>query len=144
MPPSPGAEAGSIVVTPENVIEVAAEPVEKLVDTTGAGDLYAAGFLYGVATERDLTACGRLAGLAAAEIISHIGARPETSLADLARTKGLIGVVTARNFPRTRSTSPSFLRKQESNHSPPNKDDRLALEPLADHCSGHVSRRQRQ
>ena len=61
-----------------------------MVDTTGAGDLYAAGFLYGVATGRDLETSGRLGSLAAAEIISHIGARPEVSLRELARTKGLL------------------------------------------------------
>ena len=60
----------------------------KVVDTTGAGDLYAAGFLYGIATGRDLETAGRLGSLAAAEIISHIGARPETKLADLARQHG--------------------------------------------------------
>ena len=62
----------------------------KVVDTTGAGDLYAAGFLYGVATGRDLETAGRLGSLAAAEIISHIGARPEVSLRELARAKGLL------------------------------------------------------
>ena len=62
----------------------------KVVDTTGAGDLYAAGFLYGVATGRDLETAGRLGSLAAAEIISHIGARPEVLLRDLARTNGLV------------------------------------------------------
>ena len=60
-------------------------------DTTGAGDLYAAGFLYGIATGRDLETAGRLGSLAAAEIISHIGARPETKLEDLARKAGLLG-----------------------------------------------------
>ena len=79
--------SGSVVVTPESITEVAAQPVETVVDTTGAGDLYAAGFLYGVATHKDHASCGRLASLAAAEIISHIGARPEASLADLARAK---------------------------------------------------------
>jgi sugar/nucleoside kinase (ribokinase family) len=64
--------------------------VAKVVDTTGAGDLYAAGFLFGIATGRDLETSGRLGSLAAAEIISHIGARPETKLQDLARAKGLL------------------------------------------------------
>ena len=54
-------------------------------DTTGAGDLYAAGFLYGVATGKDLETAGRLGSLAAAEIICHIGARPEVKLGELAR-----------------------------------------------------------
>ena len=55
-----------------------------VVDTTGAGDLYAAGFLHGLTTGQDLERCGRLAALAAGEVISHYGARPETSLAELA------------------------------------------------------------
>ncbi|MCG8562852.1 MAG: adenosine kinase [Hyphomicrobiales bacterium] len=82
--------AGSLVVTPESVTEIAAVPVDTVVDTTGAGDLYAAGFLYGVAMHKDHAACGRLASLAAAEVISHIGARPEALLEDLARAEGLI------------------------------------------------------
>ncbi|CAN0445393.1 unnamed protein product, partial [Phaeothamnion confervicola] len=69
-------------------IAVAAAPVAKVVDTTGAGDLYAAGFLYGHATGKDLETCGKLGSLAAAEIISHVGARPEQPLAALARAKG--------------------------------------------------------
>jgi sugar/nucleoside kinase (ribokinase family) len=55
-----------------------------VVDTTGAGDLYAAGFLFGLSRGRDLPACGRLGSLAAAEVISHVGARPLTPLARLA------------------------------------------------------------
>jgi sugar/nucleoside kinase (ribokinase family) len=55
-----------------------------VVDTTGAGDLYAAGFLHGFTEGYDLGVCGRLGALAAAEVISHLGARPETSLAALA------------------------------------------------------------
>jgi sugar/nucleoside kinase (ribokinase family) len=61
-----------------------------LVDTTGAGDLYAAGFLFGYSKGYDLEICGRLASVAAAEIISHIGARPEIVLSELARQRGLI------------------------------------------------------
>ena len=57
----------------------------QVVDTTGAGDLYAAGFLYGVTHGYDLATSGRLASLAAAEVISHLGARPAKPLADLAR-----------------------------------------------------------
>jgi sugar/nucleoside kinase (ribokinase family) len=76
--------AGCVIVHGDEVHVVPAAPVEKVVDTTGAGDLFAAGFLFGHATGRDLAACGRLGAIAAAEIISHIGARPETGLAGLA------------------------------------------------------------
>ena len=64
--------------------EIAADPVDRCVDTTGAGDLYAAGFLYGLTHGHDLATCGRLGSLGAAEVISHLGARPEASLADRA------------------------------------------------------------
>jgi sugar/nucleoside kinase (ribokinase family) len=81
---------GSIVVTPDRTIEVGAEPVDRVVDTTGAGDLYAAGFLFGHARGLDLPVCGKLGSIAAAEIISHVGPRPETSLAGLATAQHLI------------------------------------------------------
>jgi sugar/nucleoside kinase (ribokinase family) len=74
---------GAVIVTPERSIEVPVEPVSRVVDTTGAGDLYAAGFLFGLARGLELEICGGLGALAAAEIISHVGARPETVLADL-------------------------------------------------------------
>jgi sugar/nucleoside kinase (ribokinase family) len=83
-------EKGSLILTPERIIEIEAEPVARVVDTTGAGDLYAAGFLFGRARGLNLRTCGRLASIAAAEIISHIGPRPETSLAELAREKNLL------------------------------------------------------
>jgi len=83
-------EKGSVILSDGKSVVVPPEPVAKVVDTTGAGDLYAAGFLYGVASGRDLETAGRLGSLAAAEIISHIGARPETRLQDLARAKGLL------------------------------------------------------
>lgn len=83
-------EKGSLILTRGETIEIAAEPVARVVDTTGAGDLYAAGFLFGYARNLDLSICGRLASIAAAEIISHIGPRPETPLADLARARGLL------------------------------------------------------
>jgi sugar/nucleoside kinase (ribokinase family) len=77
--------AGSVIVSGEELIEVPAEPVEHIVDTTGAGDLFAAGFLFGRVRGLDLATCGRLGSLAAAEVISHVGARPEVSLADFAK-----------------------------------------------------------
>lgn len=81
---------GSVVISGGERVHVEAEPVTRVVDTTGAGDLYAAGFLYGHARGLPLAVCGKLGSLAAAEIISHIGPRPEASLAALASAKGLI------------------------------------------------------
>ncbi len=82
-------EKGCVVLTKDKVTEVPAFPISKLVDTTGAGDLFAAGFLYGFARGADHATCGRFGGLAAAEVIQHMGARPETSLKDLAAANGL-------------------------------------------------------
>ena len=72
---------GSVVVTKDEVVEVEAHQVPKRVDTTGAGDLYAAGFLYGWSQDRPLAECGRLGSIAAAAVIGHIGPRPGMSLA---------------------------------------------------------------
>ena len=77
--------AGSVVIAGGERVEVPAEAVAKVVDTTGAGDLYAAGFLYGLTQGKDWAACARIGSICAAEIISHMGARPEASLADLVR-----------------------------------------------------------
>ncbi len=82
-------EKGCVVVSGDHTAHVPAVPVAKVVDTTGAGDMFAAGFLYGYTQARDLEACGKLGVLAASEIISHVGARPETPFADLARQHGL-------------------------------------------------------
>jgi sugar/nucleoside kinase (ribokinase family) len=68
--------AGSVIFAGGSPIPIAAAPVEKVVDTTGAGDQYAAGFLFGLAAGRPLAACGQLASLAAGEVISHYGPRP--------------------------------------------------------------------
>ncbi len=77
-------EKGSVVISGDELHVLDAEPVDHVVDTTGAGDAYAAGFLYGLTHGRDLALCGRLGGNAAAEVISHYGARPETPLSELA------------------------------------------------------------
>ena len=83
-------EKGSVILGDGRSIVVPAAPVAKVVDTTGAGDLYAAGFLFGVASGKDLETAGRLGSLAAAEVISHMGARPEVKLAELARAKAIL------------------------------------------------------
>jgi sugar/nucleoside kinase (ribokinase family) len=74
---------GSYVVTADDVANVPAEPVARVLDTTGAGDLYAAGFLYGYTRHRPLADCGRLGSVAAAEVISHVGPRPLVELRTL-------------------------------------------------------------
>jgi sugar/nucleoside kinase (ribokinase family) len=75
---------GSVLVNGDRVHVVRPHPVEAVVDTTGAGDLYASGVLYGLAQGLDLPTCGRLGSLAAAEVIAHVGARPMVPLAELA------------------------------------------------------------
>lgn len=82
-------ELGSIVVSGDDLVEVKATPVDNLVDTTGAGDLYASGFLFGLTRNQDLADCARMGGLAAAEVIQHIGPRPQTSLRDLLAQSGI-------------------------------------------------------
>lgn len=82
--------AGSVVVTTDAVVDIPAFPVTSVVDTTGAGDLYAAGFLFGQSRGMGPERCAQLGGLAAAEIISHLGARPLTSLRALAEEAGLL------------------------------------------------------
>ena len=81
---------GSVVIAAGSEHLVAAEPVDRLIDTTGAGDQYAAGFLFGLAAGHPLAQCGELGSLAAAEVIGHYGPRPATSLRDIATTRGLI------------------------------------------------------
>src|SRR2546430_7129614 len=82
-------EKGCVVVSGEGVIAVPAFPVEQMVDTTGAGDLFAAGFLFGLVRDAGYANAGRLGALAAAEVIQHIGARPQVSLKELAQQNGL-------------------------------------------------------
>jgi len=80
-------EKGSVIVCGDDVHEVNADPVARLTDTTGAGDAYAAGFLYGLATDQSLDASARIGGICAAEVISHMGARPDVSLKNLVEKK---------------------------------------------------------
>jgi sugar/nucleoside kinase (ribokinase family) len=82
-------EKGCVVASGDGVIEVAAFPIETMVDTTGAGDLFAAGFLFGLVRGAGFENAGRLGALAAAEVIQHIGARPQVSLKELAQQQGL-------------------------------------------------------
>jgi sugar/nucleoside kinase (ribokinase family) len=81
-------EKGSVIVSGNEVHVIDAAPVNKVVDTTGAGDLYAAGFLYGLTHGMSLRDCGVLGGKSAAEVISHMGARPEQDLKDLLISAG--------------------------------------------------------
>ena len=83
-------EKGCVVVRGSEVHVIDAVPVKQVVDTTGAGDQYAAAFLYGFTHGKALADCGRLGCLAAAEVISHYGARPETSLKTLAKAAGIL------------------------------------------------------
>ena len=82
-------EEGSLVVTRGESVAVPAAKVEQITDLTGAGDLYAAGFLFGYARNYPHDVCGRLGSLAAAEVIGHVGARPVDSLKQLASQAGL-------------------------------------------------------
>lgn len=82
--------AGSVIVSGAETVEIPAVAVERVADTTGAGDLYAAGVLYGLTQGLDLERAGRLGSLAAAEVISHLGGRPQTALLPLARAAGLL------------------------------------------------------
>ena len=82
-------EKGAVVMNAAGPVEVPAMPVERVVDTTGAGDLFAAGFLHGFARGFDHATAARLGAMAAAEVISHMGARPEANLQALAAENGL-------------------------------------------------------
>ena len=77
------AEKGSLIIVNNEVIEITAEPIKKIIDTTGAGDLYAAGFLYGLTHQKNYQESGHLASIASAEVISHFGARPKVKLSSL-------------------------------------------------------------
>jgi len=82
-------ERGAMAATRIETVSVPAFPVDRLVDTTGAGDLFAAGFLHGLTSGRESVDCLRLGALAASEVISHVGPRPHANLAQLARDNGL-------------------------------------------------------
>lgn len=83
-------EKGSVIVAGGDPIVAPAEPVDAVVDSTGAGDQYAAGVLFGLANDLPLATCARLGHIAAAEVISHYGPRPEVSLKDLAAKAGIV------------------------------------------------------
>jgi adenosine kinase len=82
-------EKGCVVVSRDGVVAVPAFAIDRLVDTTGAGDMFAAGFLFGLVRNTGYENAGRLGALAASEVIQHVGARPQTSLKDLAKQNGL-------------------------------------------------------
>jgi sugar/nucleoside kinase (ribokinase family) len=83
-------ERGSVVVRGDETVPIEAIEIEELVDTTGAGDLYAAGFLYGYTAGRSLADCGALGSLAAGLVIQQIGPRPQASLRQAAQQRGLL------------------------------------------------------
>ena len=83
-------ELGSVAVRGEETVEIAPLEIAELVDTTGAGDLYAAGFLFGYTSGRSLADCGRLGSLGAGLVIQQVGPRPRQNLADEARQRGLL------------------------------------------------------
>jgi sugar/nucleoside kinase (ribokinase family) len=83
-------EHGSVILTRDAAHKIAAAPVARVVDTTGAGDLYAAGVLFGLTRGLPLPICGTIGGLCAAEIISHVGARPDAALDELVASAGLV------------------------------------------------------
>jgi sugar/nucleoside kinase (ribokinase family) len=74
---------GSVIITRDEILVIDAEPVDQVLDTTGAGDLFASGFLYGLTKGHPLLECGRLGSIAAAEVISHVGPRPLVELRNL-------------------------------------------------------------
>ena len=82
--------AGSVIICGDEAHRIAAAPIERVVDTTGAGDLYASGFLYGLTRGLPLPICGEIGSLCAAEIIGHVGARPEVGLKSLVEAAGLV------------------------------------------------------
>lgn len=84
-----GEKGSTVIAQGQGIIHVAAEPVDKVIDTTGAGDQYAAGFLFGLSRKLPLDQCAKLGHIAAAEVISHYGPRPETSYRELAMDAGV-------------------------------------------------------
>jgi sugar/nucleoside kinase (ribokinase family) len=83
-------ENGAVILSQGKQIKTPAEKVERVVDSTGAGDLYAAGFLFGYTQDLPLEVCGRLGAICASEVISHVGPRPQTNLKELVKMKGAI------------------------------------------------------
>jgi sugar/nucleoside kinase (ribokinase family) len=80
-------EKGSVIISNNSVEEIAPVKAKEVIDTTGAGDMYAAGFLYGLTREASLAECGWMGSTAAAEVISHMGARPQGNLQELMKKR---------------------------------------------------------
>lgn len=83
-------EKGSVIISKKKIIKIPAEKSDSVIDTTGAGDLYAAGFLHGLIKGKDLEACGRMGSIIAAEILRQFGARFETSIVEVLNKKGIL------------------------------------------------------
>ena len=83
-------EKGAAIVAGDRIIHVPTTPVDRVVDATGAGDAYAGGFLYGITNGYDMETCGKLGNLAAGEVISHFGPRPQADLRAMASAAGLL------------------------------------------------------
>ena len=80
-------DKGAVAMAKGKRFEIHAEPIDRVVDTTGAGDMFAAGFLTGYARDKSIPECLKMGALAAGEIISHVGARPQVSLKELVERK---------------------------------------------------------
>ncbi len=127
-------EKGCVVVSKDGMVAVPAAPIKKLVDATGAGDLFAAGFLFGLARGRDHKTAAQLGALAAAEVIQHIGARPEVSLKELAAAKRPAGLrLAAKNCRFNRLVSKSRLPVGKSTNRGSHRHGQERRQRTADH-----------
>ncbi len=129
-------ENGCVVVTRRKTEAVPAFPVGRVVDTTGAGDLFAAGFLFGLARRQDHVTAARLGALAAAEVLQHLGARPETSLKALAQENGLPVLITPNPRGPGHGQAQGRLRRELRNASRRRRDDERRRHAAGFLCRG--------